>query len=166
MKNVIKSLVVGLVLGLSVSSFAQDKVDLYNAKEFGVSLNSGYVIDTSAPFQQDYSFNLGAGLSYSLTRWLVVQTTVPFYQTKGVSVLEVQAGLAARLPLGHFAPYVGCNYLYNWNADDESAYVGRAGVEFRVNPKWSTFVEWQYRNNNLTWDNGSQSIVGGITLIF
>jgi opacity protein-like surface antigen len=153
-------------LALVGQGYSADKVDLFNAKEIGISLNSGYVIDTSAPFQQDYSFNLGVSASYSLTKNFVLQTTLPFYQTKGVSISEIQAGVIARLPVGHFAPYVGANYVYDWDADNKSAYIGRAGLEFRFNPKWSTFVEWQYRNNNFDWDNGSQSIVGGITLIF
>lgn len=165
MKNTILSIIAAC--GLCFSTFAQDNNEsLFNAKELGVSLSSAYVVDTAAAFQRDYSFNITAGLSYFPTRNFGVEVNVPFYQTAGPSVSEVQAGFLARLPLGHIAPYIGLGGVYNWNSDSEFAYIGKAGLELRFNKKWGIFGEGQYRNNNFVWERGSLAVVGGVKVVF
>jgi len=151
----------------------------YNAKEFGLTVGSGYTLggaDTigAATFQQPYSFNLNAGAFYFPWRNLGFEASVPFYQTKGVSVSEVQAGLLFRLPLAKetailkdLSPYVGAGGVYNWNSAQEWAYIGKVGLEFRINKKWGTFVEGQYRNSEFkNWGSGQCSLVGGLHLVF
>ena len=88
---------------LSTAVFAADtntvSGGLFNAKEFSLSLGSGYALDRSAAFQQPYTLNANVGSQFFLTRSFGIEADVPFYQTKGVSVSEVQAGLVLRLPL-------------------------------------------------------------------
>ena len=168
-----------MALALLVSSaIASDtntaSSSLYNAKEFSLNLGTGYVLDTSAAFQQNYSFNLAVGTTYFLTRHLGLEAWVPFYSTKGTSVQEVQFGALFRVPLSsekailkNFAPYVGIGGVYNWNTESDWSYIAKVGAEFRVNKKWSTFVEGQYRNDEFShWGRGQVNLVGGLKLIF
>lgn len=163
---------------LSTAVFAADtntvSGGLFNAKEFSLSLGSGYALDRSAAFQQPYTLNANVGSQFFLTRSFGIEADVPFYQTKGVSVSEVQAGLVLRLPLArenvlfkHFAPYVGAGGVYAWNGAEKWAYIGKAGLEFRFNPKWGVFAEGQYRNNEMgNWSKGNTSLNGGLRLVF
>lgn len=160
--------------GTTVATAKAGTVDtVYNAGEVGVSLSSGYTLDTSALFSQDYTFNLTGGAFWFPFRNFGIEANVPFYQTKGVSVDEVQFGLLARLPLAkevpvfkNLAPYLGVGGVYNWDMDEELAYIGKAGLEFRLNEKWGVFVEGQFRNTDFTWDDGNRSLQGGLKLVF
>lgn len=156
-----------MACGLFFNANAQDetKSSLFN-KEFGFSIASGYTLDTSKLFQNDYSFNLNAGVFYFPFKHFGVEANVPFFQTKGVSVSEVQAGLLARLPLGHVSPYLGAGGVYNWKTEQNWAYVGKVGLELRLNNKWGVFTEAQYRNNNFNWEKGATSLVGGLHFVF
>jgi hypothetical protein len=165
-----------MALGLlaSTPAVASDTNSLFNAKEFSLSLGSGYVLDTSAPFQQEYAFNLAASAGYYLTRNLGLDVTVPFYTTKGVAFQEVQAGAILRLPLSshvsvlkNVAPYIGVGGVYNWHTDSDWAYIGKAGAEVRLNAKWGVFVEGQYRHTEFgDWANGQKNIFGGVRIVF
>jgi hypothetical protein len=140
----------------------------FNANEFGISLNTGYVLEPGSAFQQDYVFNLGAGIFYYPCRYVGLEANVPFY-TEGVSVSEVQAGLLGRVPIGPIAPYLGASAVYAWDAPEEWAYIAKVGLEFRFNKKIGIFAEGQYRNNefdDFDWDHGSVSLVGGLRLVF
>lgn len=147
---------------------------LFNSKEFGVSIGTGYTVDQKTPFQNGYDFNLNAGLFYFPYRNLGFEVVVPFYQTKGVSVSEVQVGAILRLPLSkttpilkNISPYIGVGGVYNWVNKQDFAYIGTVGAEFRINSKIGVFAEGQYRNNELSnWKNGSTSISGGLRLVF
>ena len=150
-----------------------DSTSLFNAGELGVSLSTGYVVDTGNAFENDYSFNLTAGAFYFPFRYLGVEVNVPFYQTKGVSVSEVQAGLLARLPLSanvsllkNFAPYGGLGGAYAWDASERWTYIAKGGVDFRLNKNWGIFAEYQYRNIDFTWSNGESRLQGGLKLVF
>ena len=162
---------------LSTAVFAADtntvSGGLFNAKEFSLSLGSGYAVDTAAAFKQPYTVNAQAGAQFFLTRSFGVEAAVPFYASKGVSVSEVQADLVLRLPLSrtaplfkNIAPYVGAGGVYNWDTAENWAYIGKAGVEFRVNKHWGVFGEWLYRNNSTTWSAGQNSVGGGLRLVF
>jgi hypothetical protein len=170
-------------LALITSAFAADtnNASLFNAGEVGLSLGTGYVVDPDAAFQSEYTFNLNAGAFWFPFRYLGAEVNVPFYQTTGVSVDEVQAGLLFRLPLAkevvffkNFAPYVGAGAVYNWQAEDDKvleewAYVGKVGLELRLNKHWGFAVEGQYRNNEFNkdqWDDGSLSVAGILKLVF
>ena len=147
---------------------------LYNAHEFSLNLGTGYILDTSAAFQQDYSFNLAVGSTYFITRNIGVEAWLPFYSTKGASFQEVQVGGIFRLPLSadkailkNVAPYVGVAAVYNWDTDSTWGYIAKVGSEFRLNKKWSTFIEGQYRNDEFqNWGQGQVNLVGGLKLIF
>ena len=152
---------------------------LYNAGEFGFGIGSGYNMGTpgnvvnSTAFTQPYSLNFNASAFYFPWRNFGAEVTVPFYQSKGVSVQEVQVGLLARLPLAkttpvfkNFAPYIGIGTAYNWQTAQDWAYIGKVGVEFRINPKWSLYTEGQYRNNDFNWTEGNTSLNGGVRLVF
>jgi opacity protein-like surface antigen len=188
MKNY-KKMIVGVLCAftLTTSIFAADAVragsvvettavkstSLFNAGEVGVSLSSGYNVDRAAAFQQDYTVNVSAGLFYFPTRNLGFEANVPFYQTDGVSVDEVQAGLLLRVPLArtlpvlrNLAPYVGLGGVYNWDAYDKWAYVAKGGLEYRLNSKWGVFVEGQYRNSDFNLDRGQTSVQTGLKLSF
>lgn len=152
---------------------------LFNAGEVGLTLSSGYdvgaasKVNGSTLFQQPYTFNLSAGAFWFPFRNFGVEANVPFYQTKGVSVDEVQFGLLVRLPLAkttpilrNISPYVGVGGVYGWEAAEEWSYVGKVGVEFRVNKKWGIFTQGTYRNNELdNWGQGSVGIEGGLHLV-
>ena len=157
----------------------QSAGSLFNAGEFGLSLASAYdlgaagSLNGSTVFNQQYTFNLNAGVFYFPWRNVGFEANVPFYQTKGVSVDEVQAGVLFRLPLSsetpvlkNLSPYIGVGGVYNWNADERWAYIGKAGLELRLNKKWGVFTEGQYRNNNFEWEKGAVSINGGLRLVF
>ena len=146
---------------------------LFNAKEFGLSLATGYTIDTSAAFQQDYTFNLNAGAFWYPWRYAGLEFNVPFYQTTGVSVDEVQAGVVLRLPLSkttpvlkNISPYIGLGGVYNWDTVENWAYITKVGTEFRFNKKWGIFAEGQYRNVDFDWGDGQTSLNGGLRLVF
>lgn len=186
--NKITKWVVGAVcaVALVTSAYAADTVatakvsapqvnaSLFNAGEFGVSLGTGYTLDTSALFNDEYTFNLNAGAFWFPFRNVGFEAVVPFYQTKGVSVDEVQAGVVFRLPLAkttpvfrNVAPYVGLGAVYNWDTEQDWAYVAKAGLDVRFNPKWGVFVEGNYRNSELdNWGDGQTLLVGGFKLVF
>lgn len=158
-----------LAVGYLVSAKGADEtkaISYFNAKELSVSLNSGYVVDTDKGFQDNYAFNISAGVGYYFTKYLGATVNLPFYETKGVSLHEIDAGLVARLPIGRFAPYVGASALADWTTDNQWKYIGRAGLEFRINPKVGLFSEWQYRDNNLNFDQGEHKLVGGVKIVF
>lgn len=162
-----------LTFATVASAATNEQASLFNKGETGLSLSTGYTVDPSAAFQSEYAFNLTAGLYHYVTRNIGVEVNVPFYSTKGAAVTEVQAGLLARLPLTsnvplfkNFAPYVGLGGVYNWNTAQDWAYVAKAGVELRLNPKWGVFAEYQYRNSDFTWDAGEQRLQGGLKFTF
>jgi hypothetical protein len=171
--------------GKSVQTVAVESKSLFNAGEFGLSLASGYDLGTadtvvasggkaSTLFGNPYTFNLNAGVFYFPWRNLGFEANVPFYQTKGVSVDEVSAGLLFRLPLAketpilrNISPYVGASAVYNWQDEQDWSYIGKAGVELRLNKKWGVFTEAQYRNYEFkNWGNGAVSITGGLKFVF
>lgn len=144
----------------------------YNAGEFGLSLGSGYSVDRSALFKQPYTFNLNGGLFYFPWRNIGFELNTPFFQTKGVSFDEIQAGLLFRLPLAKqtpilksISPYVGVSGVYDWQASQDAAYIAKAGTEFRFNNKVGFFVEGQYRNRDLNIANGQTSVNGGLKVV-
>lgn len=146
---------------------------LFNAGEVGLSLGTGYVVDRSAAFKQDYVFNLSGGAFWFPFRNFGIEANVPFYQSKGVSLDEINAGVLVRLPLSkttpvlkNLSPYVGVGGAYDFNANSNWAYVGKVGVEFRFNKKVGFFVEGQYRDNSVSdWKNGQTSVQGGVRLV-
>lgn len=159
---------------VAVETIKVSSTSLFNAKEFGVSIGSGYVVDQKTPFRNGYDLNFNAGLFYFPYRNLGFEVVVPFYQTKGVSVSEVQVGSILRLPLSkttpilkNISPYIGVGGVYNWKSKQDFAYIGTVGTEFRINSKIGIFAEGQYRNNEFSnWKNGSTSINGGLRLVF
>jgi opacity protein-like surface antigen len=164
----------------SVQTTQTSGLSLFNAKEFGLSLASGYTLGGNVSslgatsFQDPYSLNFNAGAFYFPWRNLGFEANVPFYQSKGVSVSEVQAGLVLRLPLSkeiailkNLSPYVGVDAVYNWNSTQEWAYIGKVGLEARLNKNWGAFVEGQYRNSEFKdWGNGQATLNGGLRLVF
>lgn len=152
---------------------------LFNAGELGLTLSSGYdvgaasAVNGSTLFQQPYTFNLSAGAFWFPFRNFGVEANLPFYQTKGISVDEVQFGLLARLPLAkttpvlrNISPYVGVGGVYGWKAVEEWSYFGKVGLEVRVNKKWGIFTQGTYRNNEFDhWGQGAVGIEGGLRLV-
>lgn len=154
---------------------------LFNAKELGLSLASGYNLGTAQslgngknPFTKAYTLNANAGVFYFPWRNLGGEVNVPFYQNQGVSVSEVQFGSLIRVPLAsetplfkNVAPYIGLGGVYNWQTDAKWAYIGKVGTEVRLTKSWGVFVEGQYRNSELNnWGQGNTSINGGLKLVF
>jgi outer membrane protein W len=160
--------------GSVIQSSAVQSTSLFNGNEFGLSLSSAYVVDRSAPFQKDYSANLTVGASYFPSRYLGFEANLPVYQSAGSSIDEVQSGLIIRLPLAttipllrNIAPYIGAGGVYNWDTAQNWAYIGKTGVEVRINNKWGVFFEGQYRNNQFSdMSKGSTAIAGGIRFVF
>ncbi len=152
---------------------------MFNAKEFGLAFGTGYSlgqanqISGKTAFNAPYSLNFNAGAFYFPYRNLGVEANVPFYQTKGVSLSEVQAGLVLRLPLAktvpvfrNFAPYVGVGGVYNWNSAKDFAYTAKVGGEVRLNKNWGVFIESQYRNTDFNFGQGQTTLNGGLHLVF
>lgn len=187
MKKYLKQLVIALCAFtlIGTAAFAADsstavpvttakQTSLFNANEVGVSLATSYAVDRSRLFEDAYTLNINAGAFWFPTRNLGFEVNVPFYQTSGPSVDEVQAGVLFRLPLARttfllssLAPYVGVDAVYNWETPQAWAYIGKVGLEVRLNPKWSIFAEGQFRNNQLSnWNNGQTSVNGGLKLVF
>jgi len=168
------------VVVTSVATNAVTLTSLFNAGEFGVSLGSGYTVGAagavkpSTAFTQPYTLNFNAGAFYFPWRNLGFEANIPFYQSKGVSVEEVQAGVLLRLPLSksivllkNIAPYIGVSGVYNWKTAQDWAYIGKVGTEVRLNKKWGIFVESQYRENELVnLNKGIVSVGGGLKLVF
>lgn len=169
--------------GTTVQTTAVENTSLFNAGEFGLSLASGYDLGTAESvvnggkeslFGNSYTFNLNAGVFYFPYRNLGFEANVPFYQTKGVSVDEVSAGVLLRLPLAketpifrNISPYVGASAVYNWNDAQDWSYIAKAGVEVRLNSKWGVFTEAQYRNYEFkNWGQGATSLTGGLKFVF
>jgi hypothetical protein len=164
--------IIALALVLGMNTFAADS--LFNGKEFAVSVGSGYVVDTSAAFQQKYALNFAGGVSYFVNRYVGLDVMVPFYSTKDISVSEIQAGALLRVPLAYeipvlknLAPYVGVGFVGNWKTEESLAYVGKVGVEGRINSKCGVGVETQYRNNKFSdWKDGQMNLFGYVKLVF
>lgn len=173
MKKLLVLVLSALVAFTAFKGYSSTNESLFG-REVGLSLGTGYVLDPSAAFQQDYSFNLSAGAFGYLNKWFGAEVNVPFYQTKGVSVSEVQAGLLFRLPLAVETPvlrntalYLGAGGVYSWQDQSDWAYIGKVGAEFRLNKKWGFALEGQYRNDQFSnWGNGSVSLVGALHLVF
>ena len=163
-----KKLMIGLLSVLAAFSVlgATNSPSLYNAGELGLNVSSGYSLSSLSKFQEAYSLNFAGGLFYFPYKNLGVEVNVPFYQTKGVSVSEVQADVLFRVPVGHLAVYTGLGGVYNWNSGTDWAYLAKAGAEWRFNSKWSVFSEYQYRNTDFNWGKGSGSVVAGFRLVF
>ena len=179
--KVIASVFCALAVVFAVSAnAATNETSLFNAGELGLSLSTGYdvgaanTVNGSTLFGQPYNFNLTAGAFYFPWRNLGFEANVPFYQTKGASVDEVQVGLLLRAPLSsttpilkNLSPYVGVSGVYNWNDAQDWAYIGKAGLEVRLNKKWGVFAEGQYRNYEFqNWGNGAVSVQGGLKFVF
>jgi hypothetical protein len=159
---------------------AVDNTSLYNAGELGVSVGTSYTtgeankVNGKNLFHEPYTLNFNAGVFYFPYRNLGFDVNVPFYQTKGVSVDEVQAGLVFRLPLSkstfilkNLSPYVGVDAVYNWNSEQSWAYIGKVGTEVRLNKSWGIYVEANYRNYEFkNWGQGETSLGGGLHLVF
>ena len=163
-----KLLLVISLFGLVSIGMGAEKVapSLYNAKELSATVSSGYVLDGSDAFGDTYTANVTAGVAYFPTKILGVEANVPFYKSQGVSISEAQAGLLVRIPIKHFAPYVGIGGAYNWNEATDVSYIAKGGLEYRFNAGWGVFTEYQYRNNSATWENGSSSLHGGVRFVF
>jgi hypothetical protein len=152
-------------------------VPLYSANEFGLSLSSGYdvgaagTVNGSTLFSQPYNFNLTAGAFYFPLRNVGFELNLPFYNTTGVSVDEIQFGTLFRLPLSadkpvfkNLAPYIGIGGVANWKDQQKWAYIGKVGTEFRLNKHVGLFAEGQYRNCDFEWSVGAVSIQGGLRI--
>lgn len=153
---------------------------LFNAGELGLSLGTAYDVGAASQvngktlFNNPYTFNISGGVFYFPWRNLGFEANVPFYQTKGVSVDEVQAGILFRVPLAEetpffksLAPYIGLDGVYNWQTVQDWAYIAKAGLEFRFNRKWGLFAEGNYRNYELSnWSQGEVSVRGGLRFVF
>ena len=154
---------------------------LFNAGELGLSLASAYDVGTAGTvatgknlFNAPYTLNFNAGMFYFPFRNVGFEANVPFYQSTGVSVDEVQFGTLLRLPLGktapvwrNLAPYVGLDAAYNWKSTQDWSYIAKVGLEVRLNKGWGVFAEGQYRNYELqNWGQGSVGINGGLRLVF
>jgi hypothetical protein len=165
---------------VAVQTVPASATSLFNAGELGLTLASGYTlgpagkVSGATAFTQPYTLNFTAGAFYYPVRNLGLEVNVPFYQSQGVSVNEVQAGLLLRLPLAkttpllkNVAPYVGLGGVYNWDTAQDWAYIGKVGAEVRLNKKWGVFAEGQYRNSEFqNWDKGNVSVVGGLKFVF
>lgn len=173
MKKLIAVLTSVFVLSVAVNAADTNSPSLFNAGELGLSLGTGYVVDRADAFKDPYALNFQAGAFWFPFRNLGFEANVPFYSTKGVSVQEVQAGVVVRLPLSkttpvlkNVAPYLGLGGVYNWQTDEDWAYIAKVGTEFRFNKKWAVFAEGQYRNVDFEWNDGQTAIVGGLKLVF
>lgn len=170
----------GPVAVQTITVTAPENLSLFNAKEFGISIASGYNvgsagnINTKTAFTQPYTLNFNAGAFYFPWRNVGFEANVPFYQNKGASVDEVQVGMIFRLPLSkttpilkNISPYLGVDGVYNWQTAQNWAYIGKVGTEFRFNKRLGIFVEGQYRNSEFqNWANGNIGLNGGIRLVF
>lgn len=160
---------------------------LFNAGEVGLKLGTGYDIDPSDAIDGgQYAINLTAGVFWFPSKYFGFEANMPFYQTCGVTVDEIQFGALVRVPLAdtkpiwrNIAPYVGVGGVYNWNACPTCwigappiegmnwAYIGKVGVEVRLNSKWGLFTEAKYRNDCFdNWSRGKVTIQAGLSLVF
>jgi opacity protein-like surface antigen len=176
MKKLITA-IAGIVMAalLMTSTMAADtnSPSLFNKNEIGLTLGSTVNLDAAANYHAVDSYNLNLGAFWFPTRNLGFEASVPLYYSTGQSIQEVNAGLLWRLPLAkdtvilkNLAPYVGLGGVYNWQTAQNWAYVGKVGVEARLNKKWGLFVEGQYRNSDFVWANGQVSVGTGLRLIF
>lgn len=164
----------GPVIVQTVKAPASAAPSLFNADEYGVSLATAYTVDRANLFKDAYSQNLNVGVYYFPWKYVGLEANVPLYQSTGVSVDEIQAGALLRVPLSkqkailkNIALYGGLGGVYNWQESQDWAYIGKAGLELRVNSGWGLFAEGQYRNYQLqNWNSGQTSLNGGIRLRF
>jgi len=143
--------------------------DCYQSEESLDDSNNSTV--TRKNGHKTVNFTVGA-FWFPLKR-LGFELNVPVYQNDGVSVEEIQAGLLVRCPLSdttpvlrRVAPYVGLGGAYNWRDDERWSYIGKGGVEVRLNKNVAVFTEFQYRNNDAHLDNGSKTVQGGLKVVF
>jgi len=172
--------------GSAVQTTATTTTSLFNAGEVGLSLGTAYDLGSAGSlpasvsgktlFNTPYTLNFNAGAFWFPFRNLGFEANVPLYQNKGVSVDEVQVGVLLRLPLAkttpvlrNLSPYIGADAVYGWNAVEKWSYIGKAGLEVRLNKHWGVFGEGQYRNDTVTGaelKNGNVSLNGGLRLVF
>ncbi len=174
MKKLIIGLGILMVAGMNLFAANTNNVTtslnepLFKNHEFSLNLGTAYVVDThastvSGAFASPYAFNINVGAQWYQTRYFGAEVNLPLYSTKGVSVSEISAGLLARLPMGHFAPYLGAGGVYRFAGD--WAYIGKAGLEWRPS-RFGLFAEAQYRNTDFQFEKGQVTLAGGIRLTF
>lgn len=165
---------------VAVETVSAPSTSLFNAGEIGLTLGTGYdvgaanTVNGKSLFGNPYNVNLTAGAFYFPWRNVGFEANVPFYQTKGISVDEIQAGVLFRLPLSstkvilkNTAPYLGVGGVYSWHDQQNWAYIAKVGTEVRLNKHWGVFVEGQFRNDEFhDMSQGAVSVQGGIRLVF
>ena len=171
MKKLLLSLITVLAFAGVAMAANTNSNDLFRGKEVSLRVATGYTLDANptsikGAFGHRYDLNFNAGAAYFFTKNFGIEGNVPFYQNKGVSVSQVEVGLLARLPLGHFAPYAGLGAIYAWNDSDKFTYNVKGGLEYRLNKHLGVFGEADYRNKDFVWKKAQTSINAGVRFAF
>lgn len=175
------------VAGLAITSIAANNTNsLFSAKEFGLSVDLGYISNdypdtkttvkkgkktaTITTANRDYEVLARVGAFYFPVENFGASVFVPIYTTDDsfeVNTVDV-AGIARIAPLDAFALYSKLGTSYQWQ-NEEYDYFGAAGVEYRLAKNWGVYSEVNYQikdfdSNNIK--NGQTVLRLGINYIF
>jgi len=123
----------------------------------------------------DRTVNLTVGAFWFPTKLVGLEANVPIYKSTDdrLQVDEVHAGLLLRAPLfekcpvlRHVAPYGGLGTVLNWQEGNTWSYVAKAGLEVQVVKHVRAFGEFQYRNVDFHWSQGSRAVQAGLRFPF
>ena len=168
-KSILLALMALGVLG-TLSLRASVTNSVFNGNELSLTVAS------TANLQGKFNEDISVGAAYFFTRNFGIEGAVPVYSAQGQTVQSVNADLVARLPLTlnlpvihknvGVAPYIGIGADYNWE-NAAVSYLGKVGVEARVNKGWGVFVEGDYETPQFVkYDKADWGIKGGLRFVF
>jgi len=170
---------VGLTLSSGVSVNPKDSVRTVPGPVVDDFIERKYCPSENTPEQVVRSkghrtVNFTVGGFWFPTKLVGVEANLPiFNEENGVHVDEVQAGLLLRLPLfekcpvlRHVAPYAGLGTVLNWQEGNTWSYVAKGGLSVRVVKHVELFGEYQYRNVDFHWSQGSRVVQAGLKFPF
>ena len=138
---------------------AADDGDLYNEREWALSVFGGWVN------KDDSTFAPGVGLSYFLTKHLGVGATTHWDNYDGTFFDNISGEGYFRWPLNRLplAPYGVAAIGYSFETEERFETLG-VGAEWRFNEKWGVYsdVRWQFNHDT---DDGV-AIRVGLRLVF
>lgn len=144
---------------------------LYKNNEVSVGISTSYRFSSSLRDLSKYNVNAAAEVAYFPSKYIGVEASLPFYNSTGVTIQDINADIVIRYPINiashlAFAPYIGGGADYNWINNDISP-LAKAGISLRFNQGWEIFGEYDYQLVSFSqYEGGESSVKAGLRLNF
>ena len=118
----------------------------FSVDAFGVGALHEYDFNNGGLQRRNYRFGGGAGINYFFTTFLGIGGDAFAISTHHSFVDTTMGNLILRLPIGNtgLAPYIFGGAGYEFQGIDQIVAGGGAGLEFRIVPHFSIFVDARY----------------------